>query len=190
MWCDLLICRDFLHAPRRGNVHKLLRDSVFHALHKHRLNRLHDFLSRPRRWEIHQWNKVEFSWLAHSLDPDGVSVSPRSNLSWAKYDSLAQADHYRVASSFSELYFFSRLTRTCAISLVVCLLFVFALHPVFFDDEWCVSCVNFGVQELSSLICHSEHTVQRQKTFLIKIFESQCPHVFLLSIFDLSSESM
>ena len=94
------------------------------------------------------------------------AVSARSNLSWAKYESLMKADLYRVASSLFRigLRLPSNTSLSCSFSRGVITALVFALHP----DSLMMSgaCLRFNVQVLSSLInSNSKQTVQQQKAF-------------------------
>ena len=59
------------------------------------------------------------------------AVSARSNLSWARYASLMQADLYRVASSFFRigLRLPSNTCLSCGFSRGVLTALVFVLHP-------------------------------------------------------------
>ena len=59
------------------------------------------------------------------------AVSARSNLSWARYESLTQADLYRVASSFFRfgLRLPSYTSLSCGFSRGVLTALVFVLHP-------------------------------------------------------------
>ena len=59
------------------------------------------------------------------------AVSARANLSWAKYESLIQADLYRVASSLFRvgLRLPSNTSLSCSFSHGVLTAFVFVLHP-------------------------------------------------------------
>ena len=59
------------------------------------------------------------------------AVSARSKLSWAKYESLVQADLYRIASSFFRigLRLPSNTSLSCSFFRGVPTVFVFALHP-------------------------------------------------------------
>ena len=59
------------------------------------------------------------------------AVSAKANLSWARYESLTQADLYRVASSFFRigLRVPSDTSLSCSFSRGVLTVFVFVLHP-------------------------------------------------------------
>ena len=59
------------------------------------------------------------------------AVSARSNLSWAKNESLIQADLYLVASSLFRigLRFPSSTSLSCSFSRAVLTAFVFVVHP-------------------------------------------------------------
>ena len=46
-------CHDFLHDRRHWDVHHLISDSVFDALHKHRMNHLHDAPPHLRHKGMH-----------------------------------------------------------------------------------------------------------------------------------------
>ena len=75
-------------------------------------------------------DNVEFTRLAHSL-AKCFAVSARSNLSWARYESLMQADLYRVASSFFRigLRLPSNTSLSCSLSRGVLTASVFEVHP-------------------------------------------------------------
>ena len=84
------------------------------------------------------------------------AVSAKSNLSWAKSESLMHADMYRVAFSFFRigLVLPSITNLSCNFFRGVLTVLVFALHP----DSLMMRCAwlkssSFNVQELSSLIC-------------------------------------
>ena len=63
--------------------------------------------------------------------PICFAVSARSNLSWAKYESLIQADLYLVASSLFRigLRLPSNTSLSCSFSRGILTVFVFELHP-------------------------------------------------------------
>ena len=106
--------------------------------------------------------------------------STKSNLSWAKYDSLRQADMYRVASSsFGIGHSSSIWIGTClAISWRVHCLGVRVASSL--HDEWSVSPVRFNLEELPSVICsNAEHTVQQTEdashpNLRIQVFTCLC----------------
>ena len=78
-----------------------------------------------------QRNKVEFTRRALILWVKCFAVSARPNLPWAKYESLMQADLYRVASPFFRigLRLPSNTSLSCSFSRGVLTALVFVLHP-------------------------------------------------------------
>ena len=76
-----------------------------------------------------QWDKIEFASLARSLGQMFRCFS-KTNLSWARYESLMHADRYRVASSFFRigLRLPSNTNLSCSFSRGVLTASVFVLH--------------------------------------------------------------
>ena len=85
----------------------------------------------------HQKSSCTFQWAKSKsrgsliLWAKCFAVSARSNLSWAKFESLIQADLYLVASSLFRigLRLPSNTSLSCSFSRGVLTVFVFALHP-------------------------------------------------------------
>ena len=81
----------------------------------------------------------------------------------------------------SELDSFLRLTPIClVVSFVKCSMSWCSQRASRFNDaEECASQVKFSAQYFSNLVCpNSMHTIQRQKTFHSRFFESTCSHSF------------
>ena len=96
------------------------------------------------------------------------AVSARSNLSWAKYESLMQADMYRVASSFFRIgpRLPSNTSLSCSFSRGVVTASVFVLHPDSLMTSGACLKSGFNIQVLPSLIkSNSEYTIQQHKAF-------------------------
>ena len=96
------------------------------------------------------------------------AVSARSNLSWAKYESLVQADLYRVASSFFRigLRLPSNTSLSCSFTREMLTALVFVLHP----DSLMMSGAFLKSGSMSRycqllIISNSEHTILQQKGF-------------------------
>ena len=124
-------------------------------------------LGFPTRYRVARFNGIKSnSQGSLILWATSFAVSARSNLSWAKYESLTQTDLYRVASSFFRIGL--RLPCNTSFLVVSWCAHCFSVHIAsrFTDDEWSVSQIRFNVQVLSSLInSNSKHTIQQQKAF-------------------------
>ena len=157
-----------------------------------RLDRQQSHWSR-RLWSCHRVSVFEISALHVSTGTKSSSrgslirwakcyaVSTRSNLSWARYDSLIQADPYRVASSFfriglhlpSNTSFVLQFLSWCAHRFSV------RIASWFTGGEWTVSQIKFNIQ-----VCPVWSTptlnsrLNNSKLFTSESSESKCSHVF------------
>ena len=90
-----------------------------------------------------------------------------SILSWAKYESLMDADPFRVASSLFKIGLFQPTNTNLSFSFSRG---EFSLGvrvaSRFIEDEWCMSQEKLNVRAPSSVICpNSKHTVQHTEGF-------------------------
>ena len=151
---------DLSHQSRRS----LPRDRVASKVAVHEdcdlVNMFRSLKSQRHFGLSHQISRCRFQWTKSNsrgsliLWAKCFAVSARFNLSWAKNESLIQADLYLLAFPLFKigLPLPSNTSLSCSFFRGVLTVFRIRRASCFTDDKFCMSQVKFSVQVLSSLI--------------------------------------